>query len=265
MGDNNPIEFNKRIFEIDGIRGFALLGILMMNIMSFAGPDIDDSFSGTRSEIYTGFWNELSLFFINTFVTANFYTMFSFLFGLGFYIFLSRAEKKKQSTSALFLRRIGLLLIFGLLHGILLWYGDILWTYAITGLLLLLFYKFKPKVNLIIAVSLLVIMTIMIILSAIAAYMMEMYNSGTGLETEGFVFSLHMTETILNGSYGDLVSMNAIILGLSAAGAIFVIPNVLAMFLLGLYAGQKGYFNNLRKSLGLLKKLQLSALASAYR
>ena len=255
MGDNNPIEFNKRIFEIDGIRGFALLGILMMNIMSFAGPDIDDSFSGTRSEIYTGFWNELSLFLINTFVTANFYTMFSFLFGLGFYIFLSRAEKKKQSTSVLFLRRIGLLLIFGLLHGILLWYGDILWTYAITGLFLLLFYKFKPKVNLIIAVSLLVIMTIMIILSVAAAYMMEMYNSGTGLETEGFVFSLHMTETILNGSYGDLVSMNAIILGLSAAGAIFVIPNVLAMFLLGLYAGQKGYFNNLRKSLGLLKKV----------
>ena len=87
MGENNLIEFNKRIFEIDGIRGFALLGILMMNIMSFAGPDLDDSFTGTRSEIYTGFWNELSLFFINTFVTTNFYTMFSFLFGLGFYIF----------------------------------------------------------------------------------------------------------------------------------------------------------------------------------
>src|SRR5699024_9131260 len=125
--ENNPIEFKRRVIEIDGIRGFALFGILMMNIIWFAGPDIDDSFSGTRSVIYICFWNELSLFFINTFVTANFYTMFSFLFGLGFYIFLSRAEKKKQSTSALFLRRIGLLLIFGLLHGILLWYGDILW------------------------------------------------------------------------------------------------------------------------------------------
>lgn len=255
MGDNNPIEFNKRIFEIDGIRGFALLGILMMNIMSFAGPDIDDSFSGTRSEIYTGFWNELSLFFINTFVTANFYTMFSFLFGLGFYIFLSRAEKKKQSTSALFLRRIGLLLIFGLLHGILLWYGDILWTYAITGLFLLLFYKFKPKVNLIIAVGLLVLTTIIVLLGSIGTYMMNMAASNYSMQSEGFMFSLNMTETILNGTYLDVVSMNAIILGLSAAGAIFVIPNVLAMFLLGLYAGQKGYFNNLRKSLGLLKKV----------
>lgn len=255
MGENNPIEFNKRIFEIDGIRGFALLGILMMNIMSFAGPDLDDSFTSTRSEIYTGFWNELSLFFINTFVTTNFYTMFSFLFGLGFYIFLSRAEKKTQSTAALFLRRIALLLVFGLLHGILLWYGDILWTYAVTGLFLLLFYKFKPKVNLIIAVGLLSLSTIIVLLSSIGTYMMNMAAVNTGMESEGYIFSLNMTETILNGSYGDVVGMNAIILGLSAAGAIFVIPNVLAMFLLGLYAGQKGYFNNLREHTGLLRKV----------
>ncbi|WP_026859662.1 DUF418 domain-containing protein [Jeotgalicoccus psychrophilus] len=255
MGENNPIEFNKRIFEIDGIRGFALLGILMMNIMSFAGPDLDDSFTSTRSEIYTGFWNELSLFFINTFITTNFYTMFSFLFGLGFYIFLSRAEKKTQSTAALFLRRIALLLVFGLLHGILLWYGDILWTYAVTGLFLLLFYKFKPKVNLIIAVGLLSLSTIIVLLSSIGTYMMNMAAVNTGMESEGYIFSLNMTETILNGSYGDVVGMNAIILGLSAAGAIFVIPNVLAMFLLGLYAGQKGYFNNLREHTGLLRKV----------
>lgn len=255
MRGNNPIEFNKRIFEIDGIRGFALLGILMMNIMSFAGPDLDDSFAGTRSEIYTGFWNELSLFFINTFVTTNFYTMFSFLFGLGFYIFLSRAEKKDQSTAALFLRRLGLLLVFGLLHGILLWYGDILWTYAITGLFLLLFYKFKPKVNLLIAVILLVITSIMVILSSAAVYVMNAADTGSGLETEGFVFSLNMTETILNGTYGDIVLMNAAVLGLSVAGAVFVIPNVLAMFLLGLYAGQKGYFANLKEHTGLLRKV----------
>ena len=255
MGENNPVEFNKRVFEIDGIRGFALLGILMMNIMSFAGPDLDDSFAGTRSEIYSGFWNELSLFFINTFVTTNFYTMFSFLFGLGFFIFLSRAEKKTQSTSALFLRRLGLLLVFGLMHGILLWYGDILWTYAITGLFLLLFYKFKPKVNLIIAAVLLAVTSIIVILGSAAVYVMNGANTSSGLESENFVFSLNMTERILNGTYGDIVSMNAIILGLSAAGAIFVIPNVLAMFLIGLYAGQKGYFTNLSQHTHLLRKV----------
>ena len=254
MGENNPIEFNKRIFEIDGIRGFALLGILMMNIMSFAGPDLDDSFSGTRSEIYTGFWNELSLFFINIFITTNFYTMFSFLFGLGFFIFLSRAQKKNQSTSALFLRRLGLLLVFGLLHGILLWYGDILWTYAVTGLFLLIAYKFKPRTNLIIAAVLLIITSIMVILASAAVYMMNAVSAGSGLESEGFYFSLNMTETILNGTYRDIINMNATVLGMSVAGAVFVVPNVLAMFLIGLYAGQKGYFTNLRQHTNLLRK-----------
>ena len=254
MGDNNPIEFNQRVFEIDGVRGFALLGILMMNIMSFAGPDIDDSFTGTRSEIYTGFWNELSLFFINTFVTTNFYTMFSFLFGLGFFIFLSRAETKTQHTAALFLRRLGLLLVFGLMHGILLWYGDILWTYAITGLFLLIFYKFKPKINLIIAAVILIGGSVLVILSTALVYISAKYSSAAGLESEGFVFSLNMTETILNGTYLDIAAMNAAILGLSASGAIFVIPNVLAMFLIGLYAGQKGVFQNLTAHTDLLKK-----------
>lgn len=255
MGENNPIEFNKRVFEIDGIRGFALLGILMMNIMSFAGPDLDDSFSGTRTEIYTGFWNELSLFFINTFVTTNFYTMFSFLFGLGFFIFLSRAEKKTQSVSALFLRRLGLLLVFGLMHGILLWYGDILWTYAVTGIFLLLFYKFKPKVNLIIAVILLIVTSVMVVLMSAATFTMEKYTAGMDLESQGFVYTLNMTETVLNGSYADIVGMNATILGISASGALFVIPNVLAMFLIGLYAGQKGWFTNLSSHIPLLRKV----------
>lgn len=255
MDRNNPIEFNRRIFEIDGIRGFALLGILMMNIMSFAGPDIDDTFTGQRSEIYTGTWNELSLFFINTFVTTNFYTMFSFLFGLGFFIFLSRADKKTQSGTKLFIRRLAMLLVFGLLHGILLWYGDILWTYAIAGVFLIMFYKLKPKTNLIIAILILAFFSVISVASAAVVLVTSKNMDGIDMASSGFVFSLNMTETVLNGSYGDIIGMNATILGLSAAGAIFVVPNVLAMFLIGLYAGQKGYFQNLFAHTGLLKKV----------
>src|SRR5699024_3750675 len=124
MNNNQPIQIKERVHEIDGIRGFDLLGILMMSIMDFAGTDIEDDLSSKRSEIYTGFWNELSLFFINVIFTTNFFTMFSFLFGLGFYIFLSRAEAKGRKLVPLFYRRMFVLLIFGLLHGIFLWYGD---------------------------------------------------------------------------------------------------------------------------------------------
>ena len=140
------------------------------------------------------------------------------------------------------------------MHGILLWYGDILWTYAIAGLFLLIFYKFKPKINLIIAAVILIGGSVLVILSTALVYISAKYSSAAGLESEGFVFSLNMTETILNGTYLDIAAMNAAILGLSASGAIFVIPNVLAMFLIGLYAGQKGVFQNLTAHTDLLKK-----------
>lgn len=249
MERNQPVSFKERIHEIDAIRGFALLGILMMNIMAFSGPDMEDSFNPERSEIYTGFFNELSLFFINTFVTANFFTMFSFLFGLGFFIFLSRAEEKGRRIAPLFYRRMFILLIFGLLHGILLWYGDILWTYAIAGMILFFFYKLSPKVNLIVAISLLTVITSLILLGALALYLMGDQAMGN------YSLEIGMTEAILNGSYSDIISMNMTLLGISVSGIIFVVPIVLAMFLIGLAFGQMRIFENLSIHMSLLKKI----------
>ena len=248
MNNNQPIQFKERIHEIDGIRGFALLGILMMNIMAFAGPDIEDGLSSERSEIYTGFWNELSLFFINVFFTTNFFTMFSFLFGLGFYIFLSRAEAKGRKLIPLFYRRMFVLLIFGLLHGIFLWYGDILWTYAVAGTLLFFFYKVNAKVNLIIAILLLSVISVFILLGSLLIFV-------SGQEMNGYIFELGMTDDILNGTYSDIVEMNITLLGISFSGIIFVVPIVLAMFLIGLYFGQRKIFTNIDDNLSLFKKL----------
>ena len=249
MNQNQPVSFKERIHEIDGIRGFALLGILMMNIMAFAGPDIEDSLNPERSEIYTGFWNELSLFFINTFFTTNFFTMFSFLFGLGFFIFLSRAEQKGKNLALLFYRRMFVLLIFGLLHGIFLWYGDILWTYAIAGALLFFFYRLSPKVNVIIAVLILTMITGLILLGALALFLMGDQSMA------GFAFEIGMTDAIRSGSYSEVVSMNMTLLGISVSGMIFVVPIVLAMFLIGLSFGQMRVFENLPAHMNMIKKL----------
>ncbi len=255
MGNNyQPISFSERIHEIDGIRGFALLGILMMNIMSFATPMMQDGMDQQATERFTGQYNEWSIFFINTFVTTNFYTMFSFLFGLGFYIFLSRAQNKVQSTNVLFLRRMGMLLIFGILHGVLLWYGDILWTYAVTGILLLFFYKLPPKINLIIGVSLLGVFTVFLLLMSILLF-------GVNVPVEGaFPLPFDMTETIHEGSYSELIILNSTFLGISLMNIIFLVPNVLAVFLIGLYAAQKGIFNHLEENKGLINKVAIVGL-----
>lgn len=254
VNNYQPISFTDRIHEIDGIRGFALLGILMMNIMTFSTPMMQDGMEQQATERFTGQYNELTIFFINTFVTTNFYTMFSFLFGLGFYIFLSRAQNKVQSTNILFLRRMGMLLIFGILHGVFLWYGDILWTYAVTGIFLLFFYKLSPKLNLIISIAILSVFTVFLLLMSILLF-------GVNIPVEG-AFSLwfDMTETIHHGSYSELITINSTFLGISLTNIIFLVPNVLAVFLLGLYAAQKGIFNNLEKNKSLINKVAVIGL-----
>ena len=82
--------------------------------------------------------------FYDMFIQTKFYTIFSFLFGLGFYIFMNRAEAKTDRPKTLFVRRLLILLLFGFLHYVLLWDGDILHSYAIAGFFLLLFYKREP-------------------------------------------------------------------------------------------------------------------------
>ncbi|CAM4165086.1 DUF418 domain-containing protein [Lacicoccus alkaliphilus] len=246
---HQPTAISDRVHEIDGIRGFALLGILLMNIMSFATPMMQDAMEMRQTERFTGQYNEWTIFFINTFVTANFYTMFSFLFGLGFYIFLSRAQRKVQSTNVLFLRRMGMLLIFGILHGVFLWYGDILWTYAVTGILLLIFYKFRAKVNLIISIVILSVFTVFLLMAAIPMFMMEIPMEGT------FSLGFDMTGTIHNNDYIGLLGINAAFLGLNLMNVVFLVPIVLAVFLLGLYAGQKGIFNDLDRHRRLIKRV----------
>lgn len=256
-GLNEPVSFKDRVHEIDGIRGFALLGILMMNIMSFASPMMQYSIEGRENTLFTSTAaDEGVIMFINTFVTANFYTMFSFLFGLGFYIFLTRANEKGHHANRLFIRRIILLLLFGLMHGILLWYGDILWTYAVAGIFLLLFYKLSPKTNLITGIVILSAGTVFTLLIAGLGSMMGDIEAASS-----FRLWFDMQETILNGSYIDMIIMNSSIMTLMLFQAFVTVPNVLAMFLIGLYAAQKGIFQNLDAHRSLINRTAVIGLS----
>ncbi|MFC3418414.1 DUF418 domain-containing protein [Salinicoccus hispanicus] len=247
-----PVQSPERLFEIDAVRGFALLGILMMNIMSFAGPQIEGQLTMETSDIYTGS-NAIVILLINILVTSNFYTMFSFLFGLGFYIFLSRAEKRPGSTYLLFVRRMIVLLCFGIAHAVFIWYGDILTVYAITGLMLLFFYRFKPVVNLIVAGVLLLIGTVFVLLLTLLMFSVRDMDMGE-IAAPGSGFDMM---SVAGGSYMDIVNLNISVLSLMVTSNIVMAPFVLAMFLIGLYVGQKGYFERLSSINGLLWKVAL--------
>jgi uncharacterized protein len=138
-----PTKINERIESLDFLRGIAILGILFINIESFAYPNPWSSWQYGFDNLidhHTRFW----VYFLTQ---GKFYTMFALLFGVGFVIFLERIQKKTKGLNALdlYARRLLWLFIFGVLHAYLIWNGDILYHYAICGFLLLPFRVIKSK------------------------------------------------------------------------------------------------------------------------
>ncbi|KAB2461083.1 DUF418 domain-containing protein [Bacillus cereus] len=147
MGNNIT---NKRIDELDYIRGFALLGIILVNILALLNIKIPDP--NTVDASYQRF--------LYLFVEGRFFSIFSFLFGVGFYIFISRAIAKGKNGYVLFLRRLVALFIFGLIHHMF-QPGEALALYAICGLIVLPFYKAKKEVNLVLGLILTIAFSVM--------------------------------------------------------------------------------------------------------
>lgn len=137
-----PVAAPERIAALDVIRGFALIGIFLMNIEFFNRPvgELGEGMPAGLSGL-----NWLASYGIAYLVAGKFWTIFSLLFGMGFALMLTRTEAKSQDFVKPYLRRLAALAIFGVLHHILIWPGDILFSYAIaaTGLLLILFGKLR--------------------------------------------------------------------------------------------------------------------------
>jgi uncharacterized protein len=131
-----PVSLSERILFIDVLRGMALFGILAANIRAFVAPlDV----YGNIQVLFHSRADILGQFLVDFLFQGKFISIFSFLFGMGFAIQMSRAEARGAKFLGFYPRRLVALAIFGLIHGILIWAGDILLTYALTGAILLLF------------------------------------------------------------------------------------------------------------------------------
>ncbi|MFE8700685.1 DUF418 domain-containing protein [Cytobacillus sp. FJAT-54145] len=255
MMKSSPVLGKDRIVTIDIIRGFALFGIFLVNMPAFHSANFMVQMYSFEHEL-TGSDYWLDLLF-TLFVDMKFFTIFSFLFGLGFYIFMSRAEQKGLKINRLFSRRLVGLLLIGTLHFVLLWFGDILHTYALTGFLLLLFYKRKVKTMVIWGTILLVLTNVLLMgmpLLMPEETLIEMKESQNAsyeekideyvdvYETAGYVkwVSYRFTTEIIPIMKGTIPSM---------------LP-VLAMFLFGLAAGKAGIFKPNTKHLDFIQKVR---------
>ncbi|CAN5714166.1 DUF418 domain-containing protein [soil metagenome] len=155
-----PVTQSERIVIIDSLRGIALLGILMMNMPYFALPEPATDNLMLNNEM--GTINQKTWFYVNWFLEGSQRAIFSLLFGAGILLFISRLEKRVEGlmTAEYFIRRQLWLLFFGLVNAfVLLWPGDILFQYAIVGIMVFAFRRLSPKLLLIAAFVSMLLMT----------------------------------------------------------------------------------------------------------
>lgn len=137
-----PVGADQRIETLDVLRGFALLGILLMNMEAFVGP-IYEAMSGVNPR-YSGLDRTVDAL-VYLLVQGKFYTLFALLFGMGFALMAQRAAAARRPFAGFWWRRELALLGIGLVHALLLWSGDILVLYALVSLPLLAFREVEGR------------------------------------------------------------------------------------------------------------------------
>ena len=137
-----PVDPGERSHLLDGLRGLALLGILIVNMVGFIGFGMNDE--AGRAAALGAALDDVAELTIEWLMTGKFYSIFSLLFGIGFALQIERLEQRGEGV-ARYLRRLAVMLAIGLAHMLLLWFGDIVALYALMGFVLLLFRRTSDR------------------------------------------------------------------------------------------------------------------------
>lgn len=197
MNEFNPILGKQRIASLDIMRGIAILGIFLVNMISFHSPFLYiEPFTWWESGIDRTFY-----IIIDIFVQANFYPLFSMLFGYGLMQLINRAIQRQGRFFAFALRRLFVLLVFGMIHAFFIWHGDILITYAVCGMLMLVFVRLSGKALIFIgSISYTVINIIIGILITLAV----LFSQSGEFSIQNTDLALASLEIYKNGSFAEI-------------------------------------------------------------
>ncbi|MCL0063178.1 DUF418 domain-containing protein [Peptococcaceae bacterium] len=252
-----PHRPSERIVELDVLRGFALFGLLLINILLFSSPLFYWLQAGIK-EPWDGAIDKIVFIIIHTFVWTKFFVLFTVLFGIGFYIFMERAHKKRKRPSLLFFRRLIILLIIGLVHAFFIWFGDILVLYAIVGLLLPIFYKRRPKTIIVCVIILLLLSLIPTLLGYLVwsalpqDFRLEIMQE---MIEESKLLAQNAMYAYSQGSFSDIMAQR--ITDVLIAYEMYLYYGLfytLAMFLIGVYIAKKGILKDISGNISLIKK-----------
>jgi uncharacterized protein len=242
-----------RIQDVDALRGFALLGILVVNI----------TFSASGFPIHVaedpayGSWLDHSVHWLSSaFVDMKFYLLFSFLFGYSFQLQLEAAQRVGAAFRPRMLRRLAALFVLGILHGIFLITGDILSVYAIIGLVLVAMRRVKDRTALLVAGA---IYAYLFITLAIAALFLD---TSAVVDPTTAVAAAQETTANLAGSFSSVIGEHVRALPTYGLSLLTVQgPTTLAAFLVGMVAGRRRLLQNTTGADALLRLIQLVGFA----
>jgi uncharacterized protein len=240
-----------RVETLDVLRGFAVFGILTVNMGLFG----DSIFAMVLGKQWPGWVDRAADWAIGVFAEGKFYSLFSMLFGIGFSLQIERVRVP------VYLRRLFILLLIGLAHAYLLWFGDILALYAVLGFVLLLFRKCRPTTLLVWAV---IFMLTPLLLNAAIVSLIELAKlTPEGAKMIESEFASQRAELIRSaeqaqqaygsGTYSEQwtqrVRDNLALYSILP----FFAPHVMTMFLVGLAIGKRRLWENpsvVRRALG---------------
>jgi uncharacterized protein len=244
-----PALRQERIEAIDILRGVAILGILIVNMQLFSMPEGQPVHGAAERLIYF-------------FAQEKFKALFSFLFGLGLALQMMRAEARGIHFLPLYARRLGVLFLIGIAHFLFVWDGDILHDYALLGVVLLVFRRSSPKTLLAGAGVLLAIPMLFFGITTYSSItghanpqVQQWIAYETGTEADGEGISDDGSDTYARGSYAEMITLRASELPRDLS------PDtddayVLALFLLGLYAGRRRIFHDIPAHLPFIRRVQ---------
>ena len=254
-----PVAGKERLEVLDLLRGFALFGILLVNMSYFKAPGGPAGIGNDAGP--AGWFTIFGLLFL---VESKFFTLFSFLFGLGFAVQLSRGATQPAAFNQRFLRRLAILALFGIAHILLLWEGDILLLYALVGGLLFLFRRASERTLLRWIWWLWLIPTLLFSLGFGGLQLArQLPTTGPQLTqadldfTEFFMSERTSSEARYQAiSYGESIRLRLRNYATTIPLLISRIPTVLAMFLLGFYVGKQQILVQIGDQLSLLRRVR---------
>ncbi|MFE0555738.1 DUF418 domain-containing protein [Paenibacillus sp. NPDC058910] len=237
-----------RIQLIDNLRGFALLGIFLVNITFFTTSLQTISFG---VELWSGWYNEILMLLRGIVIDGKFILIFSFLFGFGMVLLQESSQAKGRSFNRIYTRRLTALLLIGLIHGILIWYGDILTHYALMGFLLMLFQRCKPRTLLIWSLSLLLLVPVLLtgasLLSSSAGQVFEPLSQADAHQM-GIYFQERDAAIYGEGTMTQIIAQRLNDYIGSILNMVVFYPQVLGMFLMGAYFCKRRILHEVKKN-----------------